>query len=75
VAKPRRIIEVEWQDHSFSFGRFNPLDSTVSSVITAGYYVGEDERVIHVALSISEDQFNDVQTVDKRMVSRRRYIR
>jgi hypothetical protein len=73
--KPRRIIEVEWQDHSFSYGEYNPTDAYLSRATTCGYYVDEDESVIRIALSVSNEKFNEVQVIDKRMVTRRRNVR
>lgn len=67
-----KVMEIEWEDHSFTFGE---VAHRLASTITVGYFVEETDEAIVLALSIVDGVPHDKQLVDKRMLVRKRVIR
>ena len=66
------IYEVQWEDHSFTFGDGAPKLARVRSV---GYLVEDTDDHIAIALSYVDGKYNDTQLVDKRMVRKVKRLR
>lgn len=67
-----KVVEVEWEDHSFNFG-----DSTakLAQTVTVGYLVEDCDEYVIVALSMVDGIPHDKMFIDRRMVLRTRVVR
>lgn len=62
--KTPKVVEVTWQDHTFTFGDGIP---SLSEARTVGYLLRDDEDAIIVCLSLTDGRPNETQYIDKRM--------
>jgi hypothetical protein len=73
--KPGTLVIVEWDDHAFHFGDFDPKLGTVIQE-TVGFYVDETEGFVRLAMSRrNENTWSDVLVIDRRMLRTLKKVR
>lgn len=73
------VVEVVWDDHAF-YEDDDEARRGIARQRTVGLFVGEDDRVVMVALGETSwadgsTKFSEVQVIDKRMLVSKRRVR
>ena len=66
--KPGTVVIVEWDDHCFYSGDFDPKLG-IAKQKTVGYFVDKTEKFVRVAMSRTDGKtFAEVLVIDRRML-------